>query len=148
MRVGPRASQVGAALIEGLLAMAICAFALLGLAAFQLRMSAEGDASRLRTQATLAVEQLVAAAQADASNAGCYAGRAVRGQASTDAGACNAPAAADWFVAWARATTALLPQGEATARFDPNTARYAVQVTWARPGSDVQNVSVLTEVRP
>lgn len=130
------------------MAVAIFAFGMLGIAAFQLRMTAEGDASRMRTQAVLAVEQLVAAAQADALNAGCYAGQAVHGQAPTAAGPCASPAAADWFVAWARATTASLPQSEAVAAFDPVSARYSVQLTWSRPGSDTQNVSMLVEVRP
>jgi type IV pilus assembly protein PilV len=148
MRLTVGAGQAGSTLIEGLIAVAIFSFGMLGIAAFQLRMSAASDASRLRTQAVLSVEQLVAAAQADAPNAGCYAGRAVQGQDPVPAGPCGSPAAAAWFAQWAREATAMLPQGEALVTYEAASARLTAQLAWSRPGADTQNVSMATQVQP
>ena len=131
----------GMGLLEGLIAVAILSFGMLGLARFQTTLMAQTTDSRSRTTATQLADELLSTVLVDTGNAGCYT--------LPDPGSCTSAAAAaraaDWKV---RALAALPGDHTALATLDDATQRFTVTVTWTgKGGSDPHTLQVSTDAR-
>ncbi len=133
--------QRGMGLLEGLIAVAILSFGLLGLARFQTTLMAQTTDSRTRTTATQLADEMLSTVLVDTGNAGCYT--------LPNPGSCTSSAAAaraaDWKV---RALAALPGDDTAVATLDNTTQRFTVTVTWTgKGGSDPHTLQVSTDAR-
>lgn len=131
----------GMGLLEGLIAVAILSFGMLGLARFQTSLMAQTTDSRSRTTATQLADELLSTVLVDTLNAGCYT--------LPDPGSCSSSAAsaraADWKV---RALAALPGNHSAEATLDDDTRRFTVTVTWTgKGGGDSHTLQVSTDAR-
>jgi type IV pilus assembly protein PilV len=131
----------GMGLLEGLIAVAILSFGMLGLARFQTTLMAQTTDSRSRTTATQLADELLSTVLVDTANAGCYT--------LPNPGSCTSSAAvaraADWKV---RALAALPGDHTAVAALDTTTQRFTVTVTWTgKGGSDPHTLQVSTDAR-
>lgn len=131
----------GMGLLEGLIAVAILSFGMLGLARFQTTLMAQTTDSRSRTTATQLADELLSTVLVDTGNAGCYTLPNPSGCTSSAA----ALRAADWKV---RALAALPGDHTAVAVLDSTTQRFTVTVTWTgKGGSDPHTLQVSTDAR-
>ncbi len=131
----------GMGLLEGLIAVAILSFGMLGLARFQTTLMAQTTDSRSRTTATQLADELLSTVLVDTGNAGCYTLPNPSGCTSSAA----ALRAADWKV---RALAALPGDHTAVATLDGGTQRFTVTVTWTgKGGSDPHTLQVSTDAR-
>jgi type IV pilus assembly protein PilV len=136
-----RAAQRGMGLLEGLIAVAILSFGMLGLARFQTSLMAQTTDSRSRTTATQLADELLSTVLVDTGNVGCYTLPTPVNCTSSAASA----RAADWKV---RALAALPGDHTAVATLDTALQRFTVTVTWTgKGGSDPHTLQVSTDAR-
>jgi type IV pilus assembly protein PilV len=139
-----RRSQSGTSLIEGLIAMVMFAFAVLGIVGLQANTMRHNQAAQVRAQASFHAEQLIGLALADPANAGCYA-------VGSGAGCASAAAAGmtrDWLQQVLRdlpGAAAVEPEGF----YDAATNRFRLVLRWQREQEPAENNLVVeTVVRP
>jgi type IV pilus assembly protein PilV len=141
LRRSLRLSQGGMGLLEGLIAVTILSFGMLGLARFQTNLMAQTTDSRTRVTATQLADELLSTVLVDTGNAGCYT-LPSPGTCASDAAAQRA---ADWKL---RALDALPGEDSAVAELDSATQRFTVAVTWTgKGGADPHTLRVSTDVR-
>lgn len=133
--------QRGDSLVEGLVALAILSIGLLGITGLQGTLIGVSADAQLRMEAAFYTEQLLGLAQADPTNATCYA-------FATPCGNTDASTAA---TGWRTEVQGRLPGASAAApvvNYDAATGRFAVTVQWQHPADDtVRNVSSSTVLR-
>lgn len=136
-----RATQRGIGLLDGLVAVAILSFGLLGLARFQSGMIAQSTEAQGRMAASQFADELLNTVLVDTANAGCYT--------LPQAGACTNAAALARATEWQlRALAALPGNDEATSVLDPGTQRFTVTLRWSgKASADRHNLQMTTDVR-
>ncbi|MBC3863524.1 hypothetical protein H8K32_15570 [Undibacterium jejuense] len=72
MKLHRKDQQGGSVLLEGLIAICIFSFGMLGLVAYQSNMVAQSTQTSYRLNASMLVNSLLGAADADAANYSCY----------------------------------------------------------------------------
>lgn len=132
--------QRGFSLIDGVIALAILAFGLLGLTRLQTRTLALGTESQQRATAVQFGSELLSAALIDNTNYACYTLPA--------AGTCGSAAATTYATDWKTRVEAALPSGGATSTYDAATGRLRVVVTWTgKSAGDARRAEATTDVR-
>lgn len=135
------AGQRGIGLLEGLVAVAILSFGLLGLARFQSGLIAQSTEAQGRMLAAQFADELLNTVLVDTANAGCYTLPQAGGCASTAATA----RANDWRT---RALAALPGDDEAGSVLDTATQRFTVTLRWTgKASTDRHNLLMTTDVR-
>jgi len=130
----------GFGLIDGLIALAILAFGLLGLTRLQTRSLALGTESQARSTAVQFGSELLSAALIDNTNYACYTLPA--------AGACGSATASAYTTDWNTRVATALPSGAATSTYDAATSRLKVVVTWTgKSAGDARRMEATTDVR-
>lgn len=137
---GP-AAQRGIGLLDGLVAVAILSFGLLGLARFQSGMIAQSTEAQGRMAASQFADELLSTVLVDTANAGCYT--------LPQAGACNNASALARATEWQERALAALPgDDEATTVLDLGTQRFTVTLRWSgKASTDRHNLQMTTDVR-
>jgi type IV pilus assembly protein PilV len=135
------AAQRGIGLLDGLVAVAILSFGLLGLSRFQSGMIAQSTEAQGRMVASQFADELLSTVLVDTANAGCYT--------LPQAGACNNTSALARATEWQeRALTALPGDDEATTVLDLGTQRFTVTLRWSgKASTDRHNLQMTTDVR-
>ena len=135
-----RKHQRGSSLIEGLTAIVIFAFGMLGLAGLKTQLVQQSSNAQIRAQASFFAEELIGLATADTANVTCY-------QMTGDGpGSCASAVASAAVTDWRTRAMASLP-GAASA---PPTVSYAVDgaltvtLLWQRPQETMQHNYVST----
>ncbi len=132
--------QRGFSLVDGVIALAIMAFGLLGLSRLQTRALPLGTESQQRATAVQFGSELLSAALIDNANYACYTLPA--------AGACGSAVATAYANDWKTRVAAALPGGDATATYDAATSRLRVVVTWTgKSAGDARRSEATTDVR-
>jgi type IV pilus assembly protein PilV len=132
--------QTGSSLIEGLTAIVIFSFGMLGLAGLNTSMVQHSTHAQFRAQASYLAEELIGLATADVANVDCYQ------MTASGPGACASPVAEAAVADWRARTLAALP-GAAGA---PPTVTYAndgaltVTLLWQRPQETMQHNYIST----
>ena len=130
----------GFGLVDGLVALAILAFGLLGLTRLQTRSLALGTESQARSTAVQFGSELLSAALIDNANYACYTLPA--------AGACGSPTGRAYTTDWNGRVAAALPGGAATSIYDAATSRLQVVVTWTgKSAGESRRMEATTDVR-
>ena len=136
-----RATQRGIGLLEGLIAVAILSFGLLGLARFQSGLIAQSTEAQGRMLASQFADELLNTVLVDTANAGCY----TLPQAGGCASAAATARASDWRT---RALAALPGDDEAGSVLDAATQRFTVTLRWTgKSSTDRHNLRMTTDVR-
>ncbi len=135
-----RAHQRGSSLIEGLAAIVVFSFGMMGLAGLKTSMMQQSAHAQLRAQASYFAEELLGLASADVANVDCY-------QITTSgAPTCGSAIAQGAVSEWRTRVLASLP-GASTS---PPTVTYAVDGTmtltirWQRPAEASEHRYVST----
>ena len=136
-----RAAQRGIGLLDGLVAMAILSFGLLGLARFQSGLIAQSTEAQGRMVASQFADELLNTVLVDTSNAACYTLPAL--------GVCTSAAATaranDWRT---RALAALPGDDDATSLLDAGTQRFTVTLRWTgKASTDRHQLAMTTDAR-
>lgn len=135
-----RSQQRGVGLLEPLIAIVILSFGLLGLAKFQLGMTAQTTDAQARLSASSAAEDLLTQVRVDLANLPCYQLPA--------AGACTNPFAQSQAAAWSARVQHSLP-GFVSATAATSGNQFTVTMTWiGKTANDVRTHTVTTDVRP
>ena len=139
-----RIRQSGATLIEGLIAIVIFGFAVLGMISLQANMMRYNANGQIRAQASFYAEQLLGLAMADPGNVRCYT--------VGNAGPCGSAVAAAMVTDWEDLVLAELPGATANppeATYDAATRRFRLVMQWQREQEDtMNNLTVETVVQP
>ena len=139
-----RIGQGGATLIEGLIAIVIFGFAVLGMINLQANMMRYNANGQIRAQASFYAEQLIGLAMADPGNVRCYT--------VGNIGPCGSPVAAAMVNDWQDLVLAELPGAASKlpdATYDPATRRFRLVMQWQRENEDtMNNLTVETVVQP
>ena len=105
--------QTGSSLIEGLIAILIFSFGVLGTMSFQANMLAQSTQTSYRLRASMYINSLVGAAQADSVNFPCYTYPATPTSITTPSGiTTNCAAAITYMSTWS--TNAVAMPGSST----------------------------------
>jgi type IV pilus assembly protein PilV len=135
-----RKSQRGSSLIEGLAAIVIFAFGMLGLVGLKTQLMQQSTNAQLRAQASFLAEELIGLATSDAANVACY-------QMTADGpSSCDSAVAQTAVADWRTRTLAALPGASTT----PPTVTYAndgaltVTILWQRPTESMQHNYIST----
>ena len=121
--------QRGSSLIEGLAALVIFSFGMLGLAGLKTQMMQQSSHAQLRAQASFLAEEIIGLATADTINVDCYR------MTSTGPTTCSNAVATAAVSEWRTRTMAALPGASST----PPVVSYAtdgtftVTLLWQRP---------------
>lgn len=132
--------QTGGALIEALLAMLILIIGVLGLIAMQANLLNHSSKARLRLQASLFANELIAMTIADNTNANCYV------VPTASQSGCNSSIAKAYTDAWVAEVNTTLPGTAIT----PTTATlngdgtFTVRLFWTLPQGDIQHNHIVT----
>lgn len=135
----------GVGLLDGLIALAILAFGLLGMTRMQTNLVRQASDSQARLTAAQFGDELLSTALVDVGNAACYTLPA--------AGTCGSDAASDRAEDWETRVKAALP-GTVTAASALADDRLTVTLTWTgRTGDEdaedsERTLQVTTDVRP
>lgn len=131
----------GVGLIDGLIALAILSFGLLGMTRLQGRMISSATDAQSRTTAAQLADELLGTVLVDTANAACYTLPA--------AGACASPAASARTAEWAQRVTASLPGPAGSGVvWVPGSGRMTVSITWTdRAATEARLLQVSTDVR-
>ena len=124
--------QTGSTLLEGLIAITIFSFGMLGTISFQANMISQSTQTSYRLNASMQVNSLIGAADADQVNYACYTFPTVNT-------APNCTNATDYITTWV-AKVKELPGATATpptAIYDPVSGTLTVTVFWKMPNEDV-----------
>ena len=139
MRQLNRAAQRGVGLIEGLVAIAVLGFGVLGLARFQADVFRQSTDAQNRLMAAGFADTLLAYVRVDAANAACYTW--------PQTGACGSSAASTLAADWAA--------GAAASGFDDVSATLATpsqltaRLAWSSHAfKEVRSLEATTDVRP
>jgi type IV pilus assembly protein PilV len=133
-------SRRGFGLVDGIIALAILAFGLLGLTRLQTRTLALGTESLARATAVQFGSELLSVALIDNTNYACYTLPA--------AGACGSATGRAYTTDWNTRLAAALPSGAATSTYDAATSRLKVVVTWTgKSAGDARRMEATTDVR-
>lgn len=136
-----RTPQRGLGLLEGLVALAILSFGLLGLARFQTGLIAQSTESQGRMAAAQLADELLSTVLVDTGNAGCY----TLPQVGVCANAAATARATDWQN---RALLALPGNHGATSTLDAATQRFTVTLTWTgKAALDAHTLQMATDAR-
>jgi len=114
--------QAGFSLLDGLIALAILAFGLLGMSRMQARTLAQATDNQTRFTAVQYSDELLSAVLIDAGNYACYTLPA--------SGTCGSTAARAITTDWNTRLQAALPGAAATSTYDATTGRLKVSVSW------------------
>jgi type IV pilus assembly protein PilV len=130
----------GVGLFDGMIALAILSFGLLGLTRMQTNLVRQATETQARTAAVQLADELLSTALVDVDNAACYTVPA--------AGVCASPNARARADAWAvRALDNLPGTGAATAVLAGD--RLTVTLGWTgKDSQDPRSLEVTTDVRP
>lgn len=136
-----RRAQRGITLMDGLIALALLSFGLIGVSRMQSRMVTAATDAQLRTTAVQLADELLNTVLVDGANAACYTQPA--------AGTCGSPQAQATLATWdARAAAALPGTVTRTVTLDAGTGRMTVSLGWtARDSADPRLLNVVTDVR-
>lgn len=140
-RAPGHAAQRGIGLLDGLVAVAILSFGLLGLARFQSGMIAQSTEAQGRMAASQLADELLSTVLVDTANVGCYT--------LPQTGACTNAAALARATEWQQRALAALPgNDEATSVLDLGTQRFTVTLRWSgKASTDRHNLQMTTDVR-
>ena len=140
----PDRLQCGATLIEGLIAIVIFGFAVLGMVGLQANMMRYNSNAQIRAQASFYAEQLLGLAMADPGNVRCYT--------VGNLGPCGSAVAAAMVSDWEDLVLADLPGASSNlpeATYDAATRRFRLVIRWQREQEDtMNNLTVETVVQP
>lgn len=132
--------QRGIGLLDGLIALVILSFGLLGLTRMQARSLALGTESQARATAAQFGGELLGAALIDNTNFACYTLPA--------AGACGSVPARAYTTGWKTRVEAALPEGTPTATYDAASGRLTVRINWTgRAAGETRTLEATTDVR-
>ncbi len=138
-------NQKGSSLLEGLISIAIFSFGVLGTMSFQANMLAMSTQTSYRLAASMYVNSLSGAAEADPANYSCYTYPTVNS-------ASNCTAASAYMVLWAANAVALKGSSSSppTAIYDATTGNLTISVYWKLPQekSDVAPHTVTAIIQP
>ncbi|MBN8509118.1 MAG: pilus assembly protein PilV [Burkholderiales bacterium] len=141
LNVPRTARRRGFGLIDGLIALVILSFGLLGMSRLQARMVAQATETQSRATAMQFAEELLSLALVDVANAACYT--------LPQAGVCNSVVAQGQANDWHDRATATLPgspTAEAALGVD---GRMTVTLTWTgRESQDTHSLVAVSDVRP
>lgn len=135
-----RTHQTGSTLIEGLAALLIFSFGMMGLAGLNAAMMQQSANAQMRAQASYLAEELLGLATADIANVDCYQ------MTSSGPASCGSSIAQTTVAEWRNRALATLP-GASTS---PPTVTYAVDGTltltirWQRPQESAEHRYVST----
>lgn len=133
--------QRGDTIVEGLISLAILSIGVLGMVSMQGTMLATSADAQLRMEASFYAEQLVGYAQADPTNANCYA----------FVTPCSNSDASTMANNWLTEVQARLPGATTSApsiTYTASSGAFSVVVQWKHPSDDtVRNVSTATVLR-
>lgn len=126
MKPIPCRNQRGVSLIDGLIAIAILSFGLIGLSRMQGRMVTAATDAQFRTNAVQLADELLNTALVDSDNAPCYT-------LPTASAGCTSAAASTAAAAWAARVAQSMP-GTVTSTVDLTTTggtrRMSVNIGW------------------
>jgi Tfp pilus assembly protein PilV len=124
-----RKSQQGSILIEGLISIAIFSFGVLGTMSFQANMIAQSTQTSYRLAASMLVNSLSGAAEADPRNFACYT--TASNSATTGM---NCDSATDYMTSWKEQVTALKgSSGTAPSAVINSDGDLVISVYWKLP---------------
>jgi type IV pilus assembly protein PilV len=130
----------GVGLLDGLIALALLAFGLLGMTRMQTNLVRQGSESQARLTAAQLGDELLSTALVDVDNAACYTVPA--------AGTCNSAAASARAEAWVDSVEAALP-GDVEALATLDDELLTVTITWTgKESGETRTLEVTTDVRP
>lgn len=131
----------GLGLIDGLVALAILSFGLLGLARFQAGLIAQTTEAQGRMVAAQLADELLSTMLIDRGNGACYTLPA--------AGVCSSASATAMATEWqARALAALPGSPAASSAMDAATQRFTVMLRWTgKASTDVHKLQMATDAR-
>jgi type IV pilus assembly protein PilV len=135
-----RSRERGLGLIDGLIALAILAFGLLGMTRMQTNLVRQSSESQARLIAVQLGDELLSTALVDVDNATCYTVPAT--------GTCNSDAASARAEDWEARVLAALP-GAVEAGSVLDDERLTVTITWTgKESGETRTLEVTTDVRP
>lgn len=135
-----RTRERGLGLIDGLIALAILAFGLLGMTRMQTNLIKQSSESQARLTAVQLGDELLSTALVDVENAACYTVPAE--------GTCNSEAAQARAEDWEARVLAALP-GDVTAGSALDDDLLTVTITWTgKESGETRTLEVTTDVRP
>lgn len=138
---GYRARSRGIGLLDGLIALAILGFGLLGMTRMQISVVKQASDSQARMTAATLGDELLSTALVDLGNANCYTRPAV--------GPCTSAAAAATAAAWESRVAAALP-GAVSAASVRAGDRLTVTIAWTgktSPSNEPRTLTVSTDAR-
>lgn len=136
----PRRHARGMGLIDGLIAIAVLSFGLLGLTRMQAKTLAMGTEGQSRAVAAQFGSELLNAALIDNTNHDCYT--------LPEAGACGSAAARAYTTDWKARAEAALPHGAAGVVYTSASGRLTVTLTWTgKSEGDAHRLEATTDVR-
>lgn len=135
-----RRHQLGAGLIEPLIAIAVLSVGILGIARFQVGMLSQTTDSQARLAATGLADELATLVRIDPANAACYT--------LPQKGTCDSEGAKDQAEDWAARAKPTLPGFKAAvAEIDGN--EFIVNLSWTgKAFKEARQLEVRTDVRP
>lgn len=135
-----RRAARGVGVVDGLIALAILAFGLLGMTRLQTRALSQGSENLARVTAVQFADELAGSVLIDTPNAACYTIPA--------AGACGSTQATTITTNWKAKVEGTLPGGAATSTLNTTTNALTVAITWTGKESGVTHrVEATTDVR-
>ncbi len=136
----PTGRQRGMGMIDGLIALVILSFGLLGITRMQAKTLALGSESQARATAAQFGSEILGAALIDNTNYACYTVPA--------AGGCGSATASTYTDGWKTRVVAALPSATPTVTYDAATSRLKVKITWTgKSESDTRTLEATTDVR-
>lgn len=130
----------GFSLLDALIAMALMAFGLVGMARFQGRLVAQSTESHHRLAALQAAEELLSTVLVDGANAACYT--------LPQTGTCSSAAARSLASGWATRTATALPGSVTTGSVLTAGGQFTVTITWTgKEAEDPRRLEATTDVR-
>jgi type IV pilus assembly protein PilV len=127
-------------LFEGLIALAILSFGVLGMTRLQVNLVRQATETQSRAVAVQLADELLSTALVDVDNAACYTVPA--------AGGCASASARNRAEAWETRALATLP-GTATASATLAGDRLTVRLGWTgKSAEEARTLEVTTDVRP
>jgi type IV pilus assembly protein PilV len=131
--------QRGTALLEGLIALAVLSFGVLGLARFQVDMVKQTTDAQRRALAAALSEELLSYVRIDAANAACYT--------VPQTGTCGSTVAKKLATDWTAKVTGLNFATPAVTM--PSTDRLKTSLSWTSQAfRDTRTQEATTDVRP
>jgi type IV pilus assembly protein PilV len=135
-----RSRARGVGLFDGLIALAILSFGVLGMTRLQVNLVRQATETQSRTVAVQLADELLSTALVDIDNAACYT--------LPQAGACGSAAAQERAEAWETRALATLP-GAASATATLLNDQLTVRLGWTgKAAEEARTLEVTTDVRP